>query len=139
MVKAEIRLEKIQELVKREVARYAAERPKSKAFFEKAGRNLVGGVPMSWMRIWVGGFPIFVDKAEGVYITDVDGHRYLDLCLGDTGGLCGHAHPQIVDALTKQLKNRGTTTMLPTEDCIWVGEELQRRFKLPYWQILMTA
>jgi glutamate-1-semialdehyde 2,1-aminomutase len=82
---------------------------------------------------------VFVDKAEGVTITDVDGHRYLDLCLGDTGGLCGHANPKIVEAITDQMKNRGTTTMLPTEDCIWVGRELQRRFGLPFWQVLMTA
>ena len=72
---AEIRLERIRDLVQREVERYAAERPKSKALFEKARRNLVGGVPMSWMRIWVGGFPVFVEKARGVYITDVDGDR----------------------------------------------------------------
>ncbi len=136
---SEISLERIRELVQREVERYAAERPRSRALFEKARKNLVGGVPMSWMRIWVGGFPVFVEKAKGVHITDVDGHRYLDLCLGDTGGLCGHANPKIVGAIVDQLKNRGTTTMLPTEDCIWVGEELARRFKLPYWQILMTA
>lgn len=136
---ATITLEKVKDLLAREVERFVTERPKSKLLFEKAKQNLVGGVPMSWMRIWTGGFPVFVDKAEGVYVTDVDGHRYLDLCLGDTGGLCGHAHPQIVEAITKQIQNRGTTTMLPTEDCIWVGKELERRFGLPFWQVLMTA
>ncbi|MGE5291588.1 MAG: transaminase [Micromonosporaceae bacterium] len=136
---AAIALERVETLLDRENDRFVKERPKSKALFEEAKKHLVGGVPMSWMRIWTGGFPVFVDRAEGVYVTDVDGHRYLDLCLGDTGGLCGHAHPQIVDAITAQMKNRGTTTMLPTEDCTWVGEELQRRFGLPFWQVLMTA
>lgn len=136
---ATITPEKVKTLLAQEEERFVRERPKSKALFEKAKKNLVGGVPMSWMRIWTGGYPVFVDKAQGVYITDVDGHRYLDLCLGDTGGLCGHAHPKIVEAITKQMKNRGTTTMLPTEDCIWVGQELERRFGLPYWQVLMTA
>ncbi len=136
---AQITLERVKELVQREQERYEAEHPKSKKLFEEAKKNLVGGVPMSWMRIWVGGFPIFVEKAEGVHITDVDGHTYLDLCLGDTGGLCGHAHPKIVEAIYEQIKTRGTTTMLPTEDCIWVGQELERRFKLPCWQVLMTA
>jgi glutamate-1-semialdehyde 2,1-aminomutase len=136
---ASITLERVKGLLKQEEDRFVKERPKSRALFEEAKKNLVGGVPMSWMRIWTGGFPVFVDKAEGVTITDVDGHRYLDLCLGDTGGLCGHANPKIVEAITNQMKNRGTTTMLPTEDCIWVGQELQRRFGLPFWQVLMTA
>lgn len=136
---AKIRVERVKEILAREEERYLREHPRSKALFEEAKKNLVGGVPMSWMRIWVGGFPVFVEKAEGVYITDVDGHRYLDLCLGDTGGLCGHAQPQIVEAIAGQMRNRGTTTMLPTEDCIWVGRELERRFGLPYWQVLMTA
>jgi glutamate-1-semialdehyde 2,1-aminomutase len=132
-------LERVRSLLAHETERFVAERPRSKALFEQAGKSLVGGVPMSWMRIWSGGFPVFVDSAEGVHVTDVDGHTYLDLCLGDTGGLCGHANPRIVDAITAQMRNRGTTTMLPTEDAIWVGEELQRRFGLPFWQVLMTA
>jgi glutamate-1-semialdehyde 2,1-aminomutase len=136
---AAVTLERVKALLEKENERFVKERPKSKALFEEAKQTLVGGVPMSWMRIWTGGFPVFVDRAEGVYITDVDGHRYLDLCLGDTGGLCGHAHPQIVEAIAAQMRTRGTTTMLPTEDSIWVGRELKRRFGLPHWQVLMTA
>lgn len=132
-------LERVRSLLEKETDRFVAERPRSRALFEEAGGSLVGGVPMSWMRIWSGGFPVFVAGAEGVHVTDVDGHRYLDLCLGDTGALCGHAHPQILEAVSAQMRDRGTTTLLPTEDCIWVGEELQRRFGLPFWQVLMTA
>ena len=135
---AGITLEKVRGLLAREEKRYVEERPKSKELFEKARRYYAGGVPMSWMRIWPGGFPVFVREAEGAYLTDVDGHRYLDLCLGDTGALLGHSPPAVVGPLTEQL-NRGITTMLPTEDCIEVGEELARRFGLPCWQILMTA
>lgn len=136
---SKITLERVNRLLKQEEERYAQEHPKSKALFEEAKKSYVAGVPMSWMRIWPGGFPIFVDKAEGVYVTDADGRRYLDLCLGDTGGLCGHANPEIVKAIYEQMQTKGTTTMLPTEDCIWVGRELARRFKLPYWQVLMSA
>ncbi len=135
---AEITLEKVKNLLAREEKRYVEERPKSKELYERALHSCAGGVPMSWMRIWPGGFPIFVREAKGTYITDVDGHRYLDLCLGDTGALLGHSPPAVIDPLVEQL-NRGITTMLPTEDCIEVGEELARRFGLPYWQILMTA
>ncbi|HPC46767.1 MAG TPA: transaminase [Deltaproteobacteria bacterium] len=134
-----ISLDRVRDLLRREEESFVKERPRSKALFEEAKRNWVGGVPMSWMRIWTGGFPVFVAEAEGVYVTDVDGHRYLDLCLGDTGGLCGHANPWIVNAVAGQMKARGTTTMLPTEDVIWVGRELERRFGLSSWQVLMTA
>lgn len=134
----EITLDKVKNLLAREEESYAAARPRSKALFEQARRYYAAGVPMSWMRIWPGGFPIFVREAKGAYLTDVDGHRYLDLCLGDTGALLGHAPPEVVGPLTEQL-NRGITTMLPTEDCIEVGAELARRFGLPCWQILMTA
>ncbi len=43
-----------------------------------------------------------------------------------------------VDAITAQIQ-KGITLMLPYEDVIWVGEELQRCFKLPYWQFALTA
>ncbi len=135
---AEITLEKVRERLAREEERYVKARPRSKKLFEKARHSYTAGVPMSWMQIWPGGFPIFVKEAKGAHLTDVDGNRYLDLCLGDTGALLGHAPPEVIGPLTEQL-NRGITTMLPTEECIAVGEELTRRFGLPCWQILMTA
>ena len=93
---------------------------------------------MHWMVRWAGGFPLFVAAGEGAYLTDVDGHRYLDLCLGDTGAMTGHAPAATVEAVRAQAA-RGFTFMLPTEDAVWVGEELARRFGLPYWQFAVTA
>ncbi len=130
--------EKIMKLVAREEKAYASKRPRSKELFERAKKSLVGGVPMSWMRIWSGGFPVFVKDSEGCTLVDVDGNRYVDFCLGDTGGLFGHANKIISDAVDAQMR-KGMTHMLPTEDAIYVGEELTRRFGLPFWQILMTA
>jgi len=68
----------------------------------------------------------------------VDGHTYVDFCLGDTGSMFGHSPKPAVDAIVRQAR-RGITTMLPSEDSIWVGEELARRFGLPYWQVALTA
>jgi glutamate-1-semialdehyde 2,1-aminomutase len=68
----------------------------------------------------------------------VDGNTYLDLCLGDTGAMTGHAPEATRNAIKAQLE-RGITFMLPTEDSLWVGEELARRFGLPYWQTTLTA
>ena len=76
--------------------------------------------------------------AEGAHFTDVDGNEYVDFCLGDTGAMTGHAPPPTVEAIAEQAR-RGITLMLPTEDSAWVGEELKRRFGLPYWQFALTA
>ena len=125
-------------LLAEEERRFRETHPKSLALAERATRSLLGGVPMHWMVRWAGGFPLFAASAAGAYLTDVDGHRYLDLCLGDTGAMTGHAPAATVEAVRAQA-GRGFTFMLPTEDAVWVGEELSRRFGLPYWQFALTA
>jgi glutamate-1-semialdehyde 2,1-aminomutase len=87
---------------------------------------------------WAGTFPPFVREAQGAHFYDVDGHRYIDLCLGDTGAMTGHSPSATVSAVTQQV-GRGITLMLPSEDAIWVAEELQKRFALPFWQFALTA
>ena len=93
---------------------------------------------MLWMMRWAGAFPIFAQDALGAHFTDVDGHNYIDFCLGDTGAMTGHAPAATVQAIQRQT-SRGITLMLPYEDVIWVGEELQRRFGLPVWQFALSA
>lgn len=129
---------RIRELLEEEEKQFVHEHPRSKALFKRAQSVLLAGVPMHWMTRWAGSYPIFVEKGLGNRVWDVEGHEYLDFCLGDTGSMFGHSPKAIVDAVTKQVRN-GITMMLPTEDSIWVGEELGRRFGLPYWQIAMTA
>lgn len=125
-------------LIARELLTFEEEHPKSRELFERARRSLLAGVPMNWMARWAGPYPVFVERASGARIWDVDGHRYVDFCLGDTGAMFGHSPPKVVQAITRQIR-RGITTMLPTEDSVWVGHELSRRFGLPYWQLAMTA
>ena len=93
---------------------------------------------MHWMTEWAGPFPVFVEEASGARFSDVDGNEYVDLCLGDTGAMTGHAPEAAAAAVAEQMR-RGTTLMLPTEDSIWVGEEMARRFGLPSWQFALTA
>jgi glutamate-1-semialdehyde 2,1-aminomutase len=126
------------ELMAREMARFEAEHPRSRELFERGKRNLLAGVPMPWMTEWAGPFPVFVDEAAGARFRDVDGREYVDLCLGDTGGMTGHSPKAAVAAIAEQAA-RGITLMLPTEDSIWVGAEMERRFGLPYWQFCLTA
>ena len=129
---------RIQSLLAVEEARFVESHPRSQALFERAQKSLLGGVPMPWMVRWAGPFPVFVAEGKGAHFTDVDGHDYIDFCLGDTGAMTGHAPDATIRAMAAQL-HKGLTFMLPAEDAIWVGEELARRFGLPYWQIAMTA
>jgi glutamate-1-semialdehyde 2,1-aminomutase len=125
-------------LIEQERARFATTHPRSAAAFQRARGPLLQGVPMNWMTRWVGGFPIVLDHAEGARVTDLDGHTYVDFCLGDTGAMAGHAPEATVRAVNDRIRT-GITTMLPSEDATWVGEELTRRFRLPKWQFTLSA
>jgi glutamate-1-semialdehyde 2,1-aminomutase len=130
--------ERLSELRAAEEAQFVAKHPRSAELARQAQDSLLAGVPMPWMTRWAGAFPIFVDEAEGARFTDVDGQEYFDLCLGDTGAMTGHALPAVAEALQQRARH-GFTTMLPSSDAAWVGEELQRRFGLARWQLAMTA
>src|SRR5436309_8187352 len=125
-------------LIQREQKRFVDERPKSKAIFERGKKSLLSGVPMNWMVKWAGAFPPFVREAQGAQFYDVDGLRYVDFCLGDTGAMTGHSPSAAVKAIEEQAR-RGITLMLPSEDAVFVAEELQQRFGLAYWQFALTA
>ena len=129
---------KLTERLKAEEQLFHKTHPKSYELYQRARKSLHGGVPMLWMIRWAGSFPVFVKEAKGAHFTDVDGNTYIDLCLGDTGAMTGHSPEATVTAITEQIQ-KGLTLMLPYEDVIWVGEELQRRFGLSYWQFALTA
>ena len=126
------------ELIAEETARFKATHPRSQGVFEQARASMLGGVPMSWMDRWAGGFPIVLDAAEGARLTDIDGNSYVDFCLGDTGAMAGHSPARTVRAVGARLR-RGITAMLPSEDGVWVAEELKRRFGLARWQFTLSA
>jgi glutamate-1-semialdehyde 2,1-aminomutase len=123
-------------VIERERQEFARRHRRSRELHERAGGSLLAGVPMSWMTMWAGGHPVYLDYAEGARLVDVDGNEYADFCLGDTGAMAGHSPPPVRRAIREQA---GLTTMLPTEDAAWVGEELARRFGLPFWQFSLTA
>jgi glutamate-1-semialdehyde 2,1-aminomutase len=129
---------RLDRLMERELERFREEHPRSAELTARAKRSLLGGVPMHWMVRWAGGFPLFATEAHGARFRDVDGHEYVDFCLGDTGAMTGHSPEATVRAVEEQAAH-GITLMLPSEDALWVGEELARRFGLPYWQFALTA
>jgi glutamate-1-semialdehyde 2,1-aminomutase len=125
-------------LLERELERFERAHPRSRKLANEARGPLLSGVPMPWMIRWPGGFPVFAAEAHGARFTDVDGHEYVDFCLGDTAAMTGHSPEPTVRALREQAA-KGITLMLPSEDALWVGRELTRRFGLARWQFALTA
>jgi glutamate-1-semialdehyde 2,1-aminomutase len=133
--------DRVAALMQSEQALFAQTHARSVALYAQGQQHWLYGAPSHWMRRWVGGSPVYLADQPtdyGVRFTDVDGHEYVDFCLGDTGGMCGHGHPAVVAAMTRQARI-GSSLMLPTGDAQWVGEELQRRFGLPYWNLTTSA
>ena len=126
------------ELHAREEARFVETHPRSRELAGRARGSLFEGVPMHWMRKWPGGFPVFVQEAHGARFVDVDGIEYVDFCLGDTGAMTGHAPAATLKAVIDQ-SAKGITLMLPSEDALWVADELTRRFGVSSWQFALTA
>ncbi len=126
-------------LLDRERQRYRAEHPGSLAAY-RAADHLLGRVPMTWMNMWSGGFPLSFSTARGSRITDVDGNEYIDFALGDTGAMAGHSPAATIAAVQQRIAvDGGITTMLPNADAEWVGAELSRRFGLPIWSFSLSA
>ncbi|GGX96195.1 transaminase [Streptomyces anandii] len=130
---------RLHHLLARESAEAERRNPRSKAAYDRA-EHLFGRVPMTWMNKTAGAFPRYLDSARGARVTDVDGHEYIDFCLGDTGAMAGHSPEVVADAVRRRYAELGgATAMLPTEDAEWVGAELTRRFGLARWSFSLTA
>ncbi|MEV6053772.1 transaminase [Streptomyces sp. NPDC052107] len=126
-------------LLARESAEAERRNPRSRAAYAGAD-HLFGRVPMTWMNKTAGAFPRYLAGARGARVTDVDGHEYIDFCLGDTGAMAGHSPAPVTDAVRMRFAEQGgATAMLPTEDAEWVGAELTRRFGLARWSFSLTA
>ena len=137
-MKSLIKQSAIAAMLEKENALYVQRNPKSKALSLMASENWLFGVPLHWMTDWELPFPLFVEKAEGACLHDVDGKRYADFCLGDTGAMFGHSPPGLSDLMASEAA-RGFTTMLPSADAVIVGQLLEKHFGLPFWQVTASA
>ena len=130
--------ERLAELTARETQAYVAAHPRCAALSQEARAHLTYGVPMSWMAKWPGPFPLSVAQAHGAHLTCADGSEIVDLCLGDTGAMCGHSPAPTAAAVAAQAA-RGITAMLPTPDAAAVAAQLAARFGMPRWQLTLSA
>ncbi|MEA2243645.1 MAG: glutamate-semialdehyde -aminomutase, partial [Solirubrobacteraceae bacterium] len=100
---------------------------RSAELYERALQRLPGGVnsPVRAMRA-IGRDPIFIDRAHGAEIVDVDGNRYVDYVCSWGPLIHGHAHPDVLDAIV-QAAHRGTTFGAPTPGEVELAEDVARR------------
>jgi len=115
----------VQEIVEREEAQFRKRTPRSHEIHERAKASLPMGVSSSFQA--VPPYPLFISRAEGSQIWDLDGNQYTDFHLAFGSLLVGHSHPVLVEALRDQL-GKGSLYSLPCADVVYLAEELVRRF-----------
>ncbi|TMD09966.1 MAG: aspartate aminotransferase family protein, partial [Chloroflexi bacterium] len=99
--------------------------------WQEARRVIPRGVPSTFQD--AAPQPLFVDRGKGSRVWDVDGNEYVDFHNGFGVMVVGHAHPQIVQAITERAA-RGTHFAQPVADDAVVATELVRRFQQPLWR-----
>ena len=127
----------IHQMREREIARFIAANPKSKAH-AKSVQGWFQGVPFHWMLDWSSPFPIVAQEASGATLTSIDGQVFDDFCLGDTASMFGHSPAPLAKAIAAQA-GQGLSYMLPTAKGAELGSMLADMFGLPQWQVTTTA
>lgn len=96
----------------------------SDALFEAAKKVIPGGVnsPVRAFKS-VGRNPIFIERAEGAYLYDVDGNQYLDLICSWGPMILGHGHPAVLEGIEKVFQN-GTSYGVPSKIEVEMAEKL---------------
>ncbi len=122
----------------REERAFAARTRRSAALGLRAAAHLPGSVPMAWMAGLYPTVPLYAAEGAGSRFRDVDGNDYLDFNVGDLSMCAGFGPPAVVRAVSRQVA-AGAHFLLPTEDAIWVAEELARRVGVPFWQMTLSA
>ena len=127
----EFDLDLIGNLIEREEAALEPTRRASIAYRRTAERFVAGGVASSWQDSPP--HAIYIDRGNGSHIWDIDQNEYVDFHLGYGAMVVGHAHPKIVEAITRQA-GLGTHFAQPTKHLDVIGENLAERFRLPLWR-----
>ena len=129
---------RIQHIKDREDAAFVAARPRSAELWASAQTSMPNGVPMSWLRTSYDHPPLFVAEGKDARFRDVDGHEYSDFNIADVSMFAGYAPEPVVEAISRRAA-QGIQFLLPSEDALWVAEELGRRYGLPKWQFTLSA
>ncbi len=115
----------VEEMITREEAEFRKRTPRSYEMHERGKKSLPLGVASSFQA--VPPYPLFIRRAEGSSIWDLDNNEYIDFHMAFGSLLVGHSHPILTEALRKQLGD-GLLYSLPCADNVYAAEELVRRF-----------
>jgi glutamate-1-semialdehyde 2,1-aminomutase len=129
--KREVPTSRVAELIAGEEEKFRKARPRSLKLWTEAREVMPRGVPSSFQD--AAPQPIFMDHGKGSRVWDVDGNEYVDFHNGFGVMVVGHAHPKIVEAVTRQIA-LGSHFAQPVENSIIVARELKRRFHQPKWR-----
>jgi glutamate-1-semialdehyde 2,1-aminomutase len=104
--------------------RYIEATPASRALYERAVGSLPGGNTRT--TLFVQPYPFYFDHGIGCRVYDVDGHERIDFINNYTSLILGHAHPNVVAAIQRQV-GRGFSAAAPSELEIGLAEAIKRR------------
>ena len=127
----EVPTSRVAELIAGEEEKFRKARPRSLKLWTEARDVMPRGVPSSFQD--AAPQPIFMERGKGSRVWDVDGNEYIDFHNGFGVMVVGHAHPKIVEAVTRQIA-LGSHYAQPVENSIIVARELKRRFHQPKWR-----
>lgn len=98
----------------------------SEELYQRALDVIVGGVnsPARSFKAVGGGAPVFIARAQGAYLWDADGNRYIDYLAAYGPVILGHAHPEMTEAVT-EAASRGTLYGAPTELEVQLAERIR--------------
>src|SRR5467141_4641184 len=122
---------RVKDLTTREEERFRKARPRSRQLWTEAREVLPRGVPSSFQD--AAPQPVFIERGRGSRVWDVDGNEYVDFHNGFGVMVVGHAHPKIVDAVSKRIA-QGSHFAQPVVEVVEVARELSRRFRQPQWR-----
>src|SRR4030088_1181516 len=116
----EVPTSRVTELIAGEEEKFRQARPRSRQLWTEAREVLPRGVPSSFQDS--APQPVFMEHGRGSRVWDVDGNEYVDFHNGFGVMVVGHAHPKIVDAVSKQIA-RGSHFAQPVQDGVDVAHE----------------
>jgi glutamate-1-semialdehyde 2,1-aminomutase len=122
---------RVKELIAAEEERFRRARPRSQKLWQEARLVMPRGVPSSFQD--AAPQPVFVERGRASRVWDVDGNEYVDFHNGFGVMVVGHAHPKIVDAVSKRIA-QGSHFAQPVAEDVEVARELSRRFRQPQWR-----
>jgi glutamate-1-semialdehyde 2,1-aminomutase len=106
----------------------ASNAPGASAQMLERGRRSIAGGDSSTMRVLPYHLPLVADRGEGCRVWDIDGNEYLDLNMAFGPLLLGHRPKQVIEAVTRQITQRGSQLGFPTEITIRVAEKIKQLF-----------